>query len=91
MISISNATVAIEHDKGIKLGSWDSIHAVTVTQDGPKFTYRVTSNVILKMESTNASYGDLDIAGNLSKTVREINRLFTNHNREKRPIQLQER
>jgi hypothetical protein len=59
----------IQHEKGIKEGSWDSIHAVTVQYEQGKVRYRVSSNVFLKMNSTNANYGDLDIAGSLSKSV----------------------
>ena len=61
--------IEIQHDKGIKEGSWDSIHAVTVQFDQNKVKYRVSSNVILRMDSTNPSYGNLDIAGTLSKSV----------------------
>jgi len=34
-----------------------------------KAKYRVTSTVFLKMLSTSAFYGDLEIAGNLSRSV----------------------
>jgi hypothetical protein len=42
---------------------------VNVTLEEKKARYRVTSNVFLKMISTNPSYGDLEIAGNLSRSV----------------------
>lgn len=42
---------------------------VTVTLEEKKARYRVASNVFLKMISTNPSYGDLEIAGNLSRSV----------------------
>ena len=61
--------VVIQGEKGIKEGSWDSIHVVRVSLEQKKARYRVTSTVFLKMISTNAAYGDLEIAGNLSKQV----------------------
>mmetsp|Transcript_1620 Transcript_1620/g.1100 ORF Transcript_1620/g.1100 Transcript_1620/m.1100 type:complete len:187 (+) Transcript_1620:326-886(+) len=54
-------------EKGIKEGSWDSIHVVRVGLEQKKARYRVTSTVFLKMISHNPAYGDLEIAGNLSK------------------------
>lgn len=42
---------------------------VTVTLEEKKARYRVASNVFLKMISTNPLYGDLEIAGNLSRSV----------------------
>lgn len=63
----------IQGTSSIKEGTWDSIHVVTVhqLQDG-KVRYRVTSTVFLKMISTNpGSYGNLEIAGNLTRTREE--------------------
>ena len=57
----------MKEEKGIKEGSWDSIHVVRVSLEQKKARYRVTSTVFLKMISTNAHYGDLEIAGTLSK------------------------
>ena len=59
----------IQHDKGIKDGSWDSIHVVTVSIEQKKARYRVSSTVFLSMKSNNAAYGDLEISGNLSRSV----------------------
>jgi hypothetical protein len=59
----------IEESKGIKEGTWDSIHVVSVTLEEKKAKYRVVSTVFLKMLSTNPSYGDLEIAGNISRSV----------------------
>lgn len=59
----------------VKEGTWDSIHVVTVDlerQHDGKARYRVTSTVFLKMISTNPdSYGNLEIAGNLTRTREE--------------------
>jgi hypothetical protein len=59
----------------IKIGTWDSIHVVSVDlekHDG-KARYSVTSTVFLKMISSNsASYGNLEIAGNLTRKREEI-------------------
>lgn len=58
----------------IKIGTWDSIHVVSVDlekHDG-KARYSVTSTVFLKMISANqASYGNLEIAGNLTRKREE--------------------
>lgn len=64
----------IDSSKGIKEGSWDSIHVVTTDLEKleGKARYRVTSTIFLKMMSNNpASYGNLEIAGNLTRSVRK--------------------
>ena len=59
----------------IREGSWDSIHVVTVDLDRQadgKARYKVTSTVFLKMISVNEdSFGNLEIAGNLTRTKDE--------------------
>ncbi len=61
---------SIEGEKGIKEGTWDSIHVVSVVQQqNKKATYRVASTVFLKMVSSSPVYGNLEIAGTLSKLV----------------------
>ena len=59
----------------LKVGTWDSIHFVIVDlerQHEGKARYRLTSNVFLKMISSNpSSYGDLEIAGNVSRSKEE--------------------
>lgn len=62
-------TLDIEESKGIKEGTWDSTHVVSVTLEEKKAKYRVVTTVFLKMLSTNPSYGDLEIAGNISRSV----------------------
>ena len=58
----------------VKIGTWDSIHVVSVDlekHDG-KARYRVTSTVFLKMLASNQdAYGNLEIAGNLSRSREE--------------------
>ena len=58
----------------VKIGTWDSIHvggADLEKQDG-KARYRVTSTVFLKMLASNQeAYGELEIAGNLSRSREE--------------------
>ena len=62
-------TSEIEEEKGIKEGIWDSIHVASVSLEGKTAKYRVASTVFLKMGSNNPIYGDLEIAGTLSKSV----------------------
>jgi capping protein beta len=53
----------------VKIGSWDSMHVVSVDlekHDG-KVRYSVTTTVFLKMISSSATYGNLEIAGNLTR------------------------
>ncbi len=60
--------------ENLKEGTWDSIHVVTVDlerQHDGKARYRVISNVFLKMISSAESYGNLEIAGNLTRTREE--------------------
>ncbi len=55
----------------MKVGTWDSIHVVSVDlekHDG-KARYHLTTTVFLKMISSNPeSYGNLEIAGNLTRS-----------------------
>jgi capping protein (actin filament) muscle Z-line, beta len=59
----------------VKEGTWDSIHVVSVDlerQHDGKARYRVNTTVFLKMISANPdSYGNLEIAGNLTRTREE--------------------
>jgi hypothetical protein len=73
----------MEESKGVKEGTWDSIHVVSATLEEKKARYRVVSTVFLKMLSTNPSYGDLEIAGNISRSVSAI---FSDLCRKKRLI-----
>lgn len=65
----------LDQGVSVKEGTWDSIHVVTVDLDRQadgKARYKVTSTVFLKMLSVNGkSYGNLEIAGNLSRTKDE--------------------
>ena len=65
-----NLFIAITGEKGIKEGTWDSIHVVSVVQgQAKKASYRVASTVFIKMVSSNTVYGNLEMAGTLSKLV----------------------
>lgn len=76
--------VEILGEKGIKEGSWDSIHVAKVMYQQKKAKYSVTSTVFLKMISTNPIYGNLEIAGTLSKLVNnELKSKFIRLYREK--------
>jgi len=61
--------IGIEESKGIKDGSWDSIHVVSATIEEKKARYRVVTTVFLKMFSAKPTYGNLEIAGNISRSV----------------------
>jgi len=49
---------------------------VTVGFEQKKAKYRVSSTVFLKMHSINESYGELEIAGSLSKSVTQLDNLL---------------
>lgn len=52
---------------------------VSVSLEDKKARYRVVSTVFLKMLSNNPGYGELEIAGNLSRSVHIIAHFtFTN-------------
>jgi capping protein beta len=57
-----------DETKQVKEGIWDSIHIVQVAVEEKKAKYRVVSTVFLKMLAQSPSYGELEIAGNISRT-----------------------
>lgn len=67
----------------LKLGTWDSIHFVVVDlerQAEGKARYKLTSNVFLKMISSNpATFGSLEIAGNVSRSREETYAIDPRH------------
>ena len=60
-----------EESKQVREGGWDSIHVVSAAVEEKRARYRVVSTVFLKMLSHAPSYGELEIAGNLSRTKEE--------------------
>lgn len=68
-IMVKLSIIGIQEEKGIKDGSWDSIHVVTVTLEEKKARYRVVSTVFLKMLSSTPKHGEVEIAGNVSRSV----------------------
>jgi len=59
-----------EKKGGLDKGWWDSIHVFEVTTDDPKkvsFTYKLTSTVMVSMVIKEASVGQVDLSGNMTK------------------------
>jgi len=48
-------------------GTWDSIHVFEVDDNGTKGNYRVTSTVMLKIETNHATTGLVNCSGSLTK------------------------
>lgn len=80
--------IGIEESKGIKEGTWDSIHVVSVNLEEKKARYRVVSTVFLKMISNNSRYGELEIAGNISRSVNFYLLSHSSKYRKRRPTLL---
>jgi len=48
-------------------GSWDSIHVVEVNDKKTKATYKLTSTVMLNLETETANTGQVNLAGSLTR------------------------
>lgn len=60
-------------DKQTHHGSWDSIHVIEVetTPGSRSANYKLTSTIILDMNSASAGLGQLDLAGNLTRQTQK--------------------
>jgi capping protein beta len=50
-------------------GSWDSIHVVEVQDNKTKAHYKLTSTVMLNIETETTSTGRVSLAGSLTRQV----------------------
>lgn len=50
-------------------GSWDSIHVVEVQDSKTKAHYKLTSTVMLNIETETATTGRVSLAGSLTRQV----------------------
>jgi len=48
-------------------GAWDSIHVVEVKETNKKAKYKLTSTVMLSIETSNESTGTVSLAGSLTR------------------------
>ena len=57
--------------KGVKAGSWSSINVIDVKCDESKlkWTYKITTSVVLEMTIDSKQTGDFNVNGSLTKTV----------------------
>ena len=58
-----------EKKGGLERGWWDSIHVFEVTEDAKKgtFNYKLTSTVMVSMVIKDATVGQVDLSGNMTK------------------------
>lgn len=57
-----------ENESGLR-GSWDSIHVVEVQEKGRSAHYKLTSTIMLYMETVGASHGNINLSGSLTRQV----------------------
>lgn len=57
-------------------GSWDSIHVVEVKDQKTKARYKLTSTVMLSVETETNATGQVNLAGSLTRQVFSF--FFTN-------------
>lgn len=50
-------------------GTWDSIHVVEVKDQKKNAHYKLTSTVMLSVETENESTGSVNLAGSLTRQV----------------------
>lgn len=69
-------------------GSWDSIHVVEVQDRQRNAHYKLTSTVMLNIETETAGTGNVSLAGSLTRQVISTLRKFVNHLIRKKEISL---
>lgn len=52
-------------------GTWDSIHVVEVHDKKKNATYKLTSTVMLTLETETTSTGQVNLAGSLTRQVKK--------------------
>ncbi|KAI9105244.1 F-actin-capping protein subunit beta [Phlyctochytrium arcticum] len=62
--------VAAENDSGSK-GSWDSIHVIEVQEKGRSAHYKLTSTIMLYMETGGATAGTVNLSGSLTRQTEQ--------------------
>jgi len=69
----------VDQVKGVKVGSWSSINVIDVKCDESKlkWTYKITTSVVLEMTIDSKQTGDFNVNGSLTKTKDETN-IITN-------------
>lgn len=50
-------------------GTWDSIHVVEVQEGGSNAHYKLTSTVMLSIETETDATGNVALSGNLTRQV----------------------
>ena len=74
-------------DSGVQ-GSWDAIHIVEVLPDaaapskgntGKPHAYKLTSNVMLRLQSSDKALGSMDLGGSLTRQVSAVLSLLGMH------------
>ncbi|KND04141.1 F-actin-capping protein subunit beta [Spizellomyces punctatus DAOM BR117] len=59
-----------ESDSGLK-GSWDSIHVIEVQESGRSAHYKLTSTVMLYMETGGVKFGNVNLSGSLTRQAEQ--------------------
>ncbi len=57
-------------------GSWDSIHVVEVKDSKKTASYKLTSTVMLSIETANDATGNVNLSGSITRQVILITPLF---------------
>ena len=70
-LSITCSTPGGDNDK-IK-GCWDSIHVVEVLEKGRTAHYKLTSTVMLWLQTIKAASGTMNLGGSLTRQVPTLN------------------
>ena len=57
-------------------GAWDSIHVVEVKEHNNKAKYKLTSTIMLAIDTSTDQTGSVSLAGSLTRQVRTCDFLF---------------
>ena len=59
-------------DFGGSTGCWDSIHVIEVQEKGRSGHYKLTSTIMLWLQSIKAASGEMNLGGSLTRQVINI-------------------
>jgi capping protein beta len=61
-------------------GAWDSIHVVEVNESHGKATYKLTSTVMLFMQTNKPGHGELNLSGSMTRQIEQKDTVVDDNN-----------
>ncbi len=66
-----------ESSRYVKTGGWDSIHVTEASRKGGKWTFKLSTSIIINLGVEGVDTGVVNLSGTLSHQVRDVEILIT--------------